>query len=104
MSGLTVEEIRRTRALVETAIGGYEIRESVFLIKEVQFRFPRTKSKRIRKKWAKRKENYRSGPSDDVYLMGGTIICHPIIADKIRKQCAATIDRKIEHSILYGGI
>jgi len=48
-----------------------------------QVRFPRSKKRRIRKKWKNRPENY--GPSTSLWMLkNGTIICHPIMVGKIR--------------------
>lgn len=40
-----------------------------------QFRFPRSKKARIRRKWAKRPENFRDGPSDYAFLIGDRLYC-----------------------------
>lgn len=40
-----------------------------------QFRFPRSKKKRIRKKWAKNPANYRE--SDVIWMISGGYHCHP---------------------------
>lgn len=42
----------------------------------VQFRFPKSKKRRIRQKWAKRIENYRTTPSKDFKMMGDTLLAH----------------------------
>jgi len=54
-----------------------------------QYRVPRTKKRRIRRKWALRAENYspyrgvlRDNLSDVFY-------CHPMIAAKLRAQLAS---------------
>lgn len=46
-----------------------------------QFRFPRTKKRRIRNKWAKRPENFRSIPR--AYSTPGGFIVHPSIANEL---------------------
>lgn len=51
-----------------------------------QFRFPRSKKKRIRAKWAKRPANFR--PARRAYLMGDKLICHPQFAAKLRRSLA----------------
>lgn len=49
-----------------------------FLIEWKQYRFPRSKKKRIRAKWAKRQENYRMVPVYDViWLSSGKLMMHP---------------------------
>ncbi len=49
-----------------------------------QFRFPRTKKRRIRNKWAKRNENYR--PARHGYMMAGALYCHPKFTAALREQ------------------
>ena len=60
----------------------FTIIESKFLT--VQRRFPRTKNRRIRKKWAKRPENF--GPRQDVFVdtARSVIYAHPDVAQKLR--------------------
>lgn len=47
-----------------------------------QFRFPRSKKRRIRNKWAARRENWKETPT--AYLANGVLYCHPLIAGKLR--------------------
>ena len=49
-----------------------------------QFRFPRSKKKRIRKKFAKNQDNYKSTPG--AYMMMGRFIVHPAIYEKMKDQ------------------
>ncbi len=62
--------------------GGLQIIESSNLV--IQFRKPISKKRRIRKKWAKRKENWR--PDRNAYRMGNSILVHPIMATAIRHE------------------
>lgn len=48
-----------------------------------QFRFPKSKKKRIRAKWSKREENYKYIPK--IYRVGNTIYCHPYYYEKLKK-------------------
>jgi hypothetical protein len=48
-----------------------------------QFRFPSSKSRRIRKKWAKRAENFR--PSRSIYKTADGLFCHPQTEVKIKE-------------------
>ena len=64
-------------------LAGFEIIESVHLVEKRQFRFPRSKKKRIKKKWAKQDKNYKYFPQENYYIIGNKIICHPIIAQAI---------------------
>lgn len=49
-----------------------------------QFRFPRTKKRRIRNKWAQRDINFR--PARKGFLMGNDLIVHPTVAARLRTQ------------------
>jgi len=62
--------------------GSLQIIESSNLI--VQFRKPVSKKRRIRKKWAKQKENWR--PDRHAYRMGNQVLVHPTMAAAIRRE------------------
>lgn len=50
-----------------------------------QFRFPRTKKRRIRKKWAARRENFR--PDPNIYhIAGAGYVGHPATIAKMKGQ------------------
>jgi hypothetical protein len=68
----------------------FKIIESTAMIE--QFRFPKSRKKRIRKKWAKRPQNWRPDLKK-TYVMGDTVICHPILAAKLRAHLANTKPR-----------
>jgi hypothetical protein len=61
---------------------GFRLVESVHLV--VQHRYPRTKNRRIRKKWAKRKENFKPRPDPLVNMALGVIYAHPVVARRLR--------------------
>lgn len=50
-----------------------------------QFRFPRSKKRRIRKKWAARQQNFKQVPNTTLYYLPkqGVIYCHPESAAKL---------------------
>ena len=58
------------------------------MVDRYQFRFPRSKKRRIRKKWAKRAKNFRSTPQPFVYWMKdqNLMIGHPSIISEIPVQ------------------
>ena len=62
---------------------GFNIIESVWLTERKQWRFPRSKKRRIRKKWAKDEKNFKYEPK--AYKVGGTLYCHPSLATKLRE-------------------
>ena len=49
-----------------------------------QFRFPKSKKRRIRKKWAKVPTNFK--PSKKVAMFGGVTIAHPQTAAYLRRE------------------
>ena len=69
---------------------GLRIVSSHYMADRVQFRFPRSKKRRIRRKWAKRPENYKTVPWDKAWLIGGTVYMHPIMVEKLKRE----IDRR----------
>ena len=69
-------------------LGGRRLIVSPHCLLRIQFRFPRSKKKRIRAKWAKREENVRYKPT--AYLAPeNTIYCHPLIAAKLNAAHAS---------------
>lgn len=65
--------------------GGFQIIESQSMTETYQFRFPRSKKKRIKKKWQKRPINFKTRPRKDFLLYGDYVICNPIMAAKLRR-------------------
>ena len=49
-----------------------------------QFRFPKSKKRRIREKWAKKPFNFK--PSKHIYKTGHFLIAHPTIAAVLRRE------------------
>ena len=49
-----------------------------------QFRKPRSKRKRIQKKWAKVSSNYKA--DDRVFQIGKQFLCHPSVFAKLRRH------------------
>lgn len=85
------QTIKKREPMMQGAIGmmfGMNIHVSPhiprFTIK--QFRFPRSKGKRIQKKWAKDPRNRRQFPVKNVYVLNGnTIVMHPEDYAKIKR-------------------
>ncbi len=76
------------------------IEDATFTIRE-QFRFPRSKKARIRKKWRKNQENWRMSPSPDVFRLdleaggmglGFTFTGHPETIRRLRLRMNADLD------------
>lgn len=51
-----------------------------------QVRFPKSKRKRIQKKWRKCLSNYAHVPSEAVYQVGFDVIAHPTTLYRIRRE------------------
>ena len=51
-----------------------------------QIRFPRSKKKRIRKKWSRDPRNIVYDPDPMCYVVGNTILAHPSVAQILREQ------------------
>ena len=63
------------------------------LVDIIQNKFPRSKKKRIIKKWAKDQRNYITVPKKDAFIMNNdTIICHPCVKEALDalKSCGYT--------------
>jgi hypothetical protein len=64
-------------------LGSIRVIESAHARERIQWRFPRSKKRRIRAKWENREENWRYEPR--AFRHGeNTIICHPSIAARLR--------------------
>jgi len=71
--------------------GGIRVIGNPLLTKPEQYFFPRSKKKRIRKKCAK-KYVRRVPDTETWYLVdGGTVVCHPILAQELRKTINNTV-------------
>ena len=57
---------------------------------EEQFRFPRTKKRRIRRKWEERQKNWRPILNKALLLPDGTFVCHPAAYESIRQSLSKT--------------
>lgn len=51
-----------------------------------QFRFPRSKRKRIRKKWAKNQRNWRMVYVPQIYRMGDAFIMDPVSYECVQRE------------------
>jgi len=69
-------------------IDGMRIIESNHLPKfeMKQYRFPKSKSLRIKKKYRKDTSNFRQVPINPSYIIGNTIVVSPEMAQQLRKE------------------
>lgn len=69
-------------------IMGMKVMESPHVpqFKIVQFRFPKTKRKRIQKKWRKNRANFRQVKINQVIMFGNIIIGNPGLMDMIKEH------------------
>jgi hypothetical protein len=54
-----------------------------------QYRFPRSKKRRIKKKWRKNGRNFRMVPQKKIFQVGNSFYAHPEIVDEFWKQMKA---------------
>lgn len=80
-------------------IWGVEVCECPHMVEgSQQFRFPRTRKRRIRKKWAKDTGNWRRAPMMSVLQLGNRFYCHPVVAAKLRRQIQGSPMTYLEES------
>ena len=65
---------------------GLRIVTDSMMSKRIQFRFPRSKKRRMRKKWTKNQKNWKTIPLDTIYRMGDTLIMHPMMTERLKKE------------------
>jgi hypothetical protein len=64
---------------------GVEIVGVSAMVRPEQFRFPRSKKKRIRTKWEKRSENWRAVPLDHFIQIGAALYGHPSLVARFKR-------------------
>ena len=83
-------------------LSGLCITTSQFMADTVrkQIRFPRSKKRRIRKKWAKRPENWTaySVPWATVYRMDDLLVMHPAILGRVTREIEDRLIRSMQIS------
>ncbi len=62
---------------------------------EIQYRFPRSKKARIRKKWARRPQNWKSIARDQVFKVGNKLVCSPSILAKLKAEAIRLIENGV---------
>ena len=65
---------------------GLQVTTNPHMTERIQTKFPRSKKRRIRKKWSKNQKNWTTRPVDKVYQMGNTLIMHPEIFERLRRE------------------
>lgn len=87
-SNFTMDTLRKTMAAVrssELVVPQPPVFYSTPMAQErVQWRYPRSKKKRIRAKWAKRERNVRYEPR--IYCSGNAYYCHPTLYNRLRSE------------------
>lgn len=75
------------------------------LTKTFQNRFPRSKKKRIQKKWRNNHANYVTVPDPNYYVLGDKILCHPEMATRLEKEIRAQYYKnKVNRNAFFNGI
>lgn len=103
----TMEKLAEARRKLEAETGGvgampFRIHTDPYLIDLVQVRFPRSKRKRIQKKWRKDDRNYANVPSKSIMRIppnGEHLVMHPEMYNKLlkatQKQQEASISKML---------
>jgi hypothetical protein len=63
---------------------GFQVRQCPWMTVRKQVRFPRSKKRRMRKKWAKQQRNYATVPSTEIIQMMGAFHMHPETWQKLK--------------------
>ena len=76
---------------------GIPIIENMYMCEaeEIQYRFPRSKKARIRKKWARRPQNWKSIARDQVFMVGNKLVCSPSIHAKLKAEAIRLIENGV---------
>ena len=76
---------------------GIPIIENMYMCEaeEYQYRFPRSKKARIRKKWARRPQNWKSIARDQVFKVGNKLVCSPSIHAKLKAEAIRLIENGV---------
>ena len=75
---------------------GIPIIENMYMCaEEYQYRFPRSKKARIRKKWARRPQNWKSIARDQVFMVGNKLVCSPSILAKLKAEAIRLIENGV---------
>lgn len=90
---LTMESLNASLKEMQDALLGFKIIESRWLTKRIQFRFPRTRKKRMMKKWLRNSRNFRDVPSLDIYQTPFGVVCHPEMAKSLRRAALKAVDK-----------
>ena len=91
-------------------INGMPIQENSNLIDTVLIKMCRSKRKRIVSKWLKNNRNYKTVPSQEVLIFADprlgckVIVCHPVVAVRIKQAVQQVEDRKQALRISYDNI
>ena len=72
---------------VYTSLCSHRIILDETLVKPSQFRFPRSRRRRIREKWADQSRNYKMIPLGQFFIVGNkTLVAHPDDWARIRRE------------------
>lgn len=99
---MTSQMLKDVMRMADLVLFGMEVVESEFIVDRVQVRFPRSKKKRVRKKWAKQARNCESRPSVAVYRLHNVLtgsdylMGHPVTIGKMRDAIRRENDKHAE--------
>ncbi len=84
---------------------GINIYHDRSMCNHIQVRFPRSKKRRMRRKWAKQQKNYRNVPRQEIIQTADGLYAHPETWEKVFKKenikeaAAAASERLLERTI-----
>jgi hypothetical protein len=68
---------------------GMRVTESVNAVSRKQVKFPRTKKRRLQKKWTKDIRNWETRPA--IFMVSGNIVAHPALTHELMKRVAVAV-------------
>lgn len=74
------------------SINGFELIPVPSMCDRVQVRVPRSKRRRIRRKWSKRTKNWKEIPHSSIWRIGQRIYAHPVVIDRIKAELTPKTD------------
>lgn len=105
--GLDLQYLRDQLARAEVIQPGPRLQlvESFLMVETNgrQVRFPRSKKRRIRRKWAKDRRNwvFETEPMEAVLRIGNRLVMHPDVAEQLR-QFRLELNQRLEREFLFG--
>lgn len=82
----------------------FRVTPDAIAIHRFQYRFPRTKNRRIRKKWAKREGNYREVGEPAIFQTSQQLLIHPVIYEALIQRQKGVETNRLDIRSLFGAL